>query len=291
MTLLSRCSLFVTLVVGLSNVSHAGITFTAFGAFGQGGIVNGQTLTFGNGGEIFEIDSFIKIGGVDLNGPVLGTSAQLSLDPLPPGLTFAFTSTLSPDSTDLRLQYSFTNTSAASILDVQFFSFIDPQIDDPFNTYFNEAATVSGSLGFGASDGDPDSFEIDEPGYIFGDIFDNLLLGSLDNTNAITASFPDDVSLALGFTLGDLPSFAGATITILLSDDGDSIGSLALDHYDTDPFSPDHLTISGNAQTTAVPEPSTFVMFSMLLLALPFLTRRHKRPSPATPSATTATHR
>lgn len=41
------------------------------------------------------------------------------------------------------------------------------------------------------------SWEIDEPGFVFRDIYDNFLLGTLDN--AIGSPLPDDVSMALGW--------------------------------------------------------------------------------------------
>jgi hypothetical protein len=70
------------------------------------------------------------------------------------------------------------------------------------NGYFNE---------FGGGVGTPPSggplatltWEIDEPGYVFGDIYSNFAAGSLDNSNGVPDTAPDDVSMALawGFTL------------------------------------------------------------------------------------------
>jgi hypothetical protein len=54
-----------------------GFVFTPFGPNGEGGTFNGQTMTFGATGSVFEIDSYLNIAGEDLNGPAFGTSAQL----------------------------------------------------------------------------------------------------------------------------------------------------------------------------------------------------------------------
>ena len=101
-------ALAVCSVLILAVPSQAQIVYSAFGTMGEGGSDNGQTFTFGSGGNVFQIDSFLNISGMDLNGGgVLGTSGQLSIDALPTGLTFAFDSSLSGDSSDLTLTYKF----------------------------------------------------------------------------------------------------------------------------------------------------------------------------------------
>jgi len=87
--------LFVVPVIFFSSPAW-GITFTPFGSTGEGGLSNGQTLTIGSGGEVFELDAFLRIGGMDLNGANFGSSAQLSLDALPLDLDFTFSSSLLP---------------------------------------------------------------------------------------------------------------------------------------------------------------------------------------------------
>lgn len=258
-------SLVLATVLFLANSGSvsAEIVFGSFGRDGEGGSANGQLFTFGSGGEFFEVDSFLNISGSDLNGSTVGSSAQLSIDPLPSGLSFSFTPLLSSDKTDLTLRYEFTNQSGGAFSDVKFFPFVDAQIDEPTNTYFNEAGDIAGSLGTGVADSDPDSFEIDEPGFVFGNIFDNLRLGSLDNTNNVPSSFPDDVSMALGFDLGSLNPLDKATVDVFLSEDGDSIGSFSLLHFDTDAGSADTLTLSGQSSVTAVPEPSAIFLMAL----------------------------
>ena len=56
---------------------------------------------------------------------------------------------------------------------------------------------------YGISSGTPSSgqtWEIDEPGYVFGDIYFNVLSGTLDSENAVPGGLENDVSLALGWS-------------------------------------------------------------------------------------------
>jgi hypothetical protein len=100
-------------------------------------------------------------------------------------------------------------------------SFFDHEIIEDMNTFFNE---------FGAENGTPaagQTWEIDEPGYVFGDIYENTTGWNeldfdytspvgLDNTNNVPAGLEDDVSMAMGwdFTLGTDET---ATIEFILS--------------------------------------------------------------------------
>lgn len=80
--------------------------------------------------------------------------------------------------------------------------FVDHEIDEAVNTYFNETGAAAGVPSAGQS------WEVDEPGYISGDIYGNLAAGTLDNALGVSVfgntTFPDDVSMALAhdFTLG-----------------------------------------------------------------------------------------
>lgn len=79
----------------------------------------------------------------------------------------------------------------------RFAAWFDYEIDPLRNTFFNEYGDAVGSPAVGQS------WEIDEPGYVYGDIYANVLAADLDNTNGVPAVAPDDVSFALGwdFTL------------------------------------------------------------------------------------------
>lgn len=250
--------------------SSLAVAFTPFGPKGEGGRVNGQTFTIGAGGALDEADAFLAIEGQDLNGATPGTAAQLSQDALPAGLAFTFASSLSPDATDLTLLYTFTNGGAAPLAALTFLSFVDFEIDETVNTFFNEYAEAGGSLPPGSG------FEVDEPGFSFGDIFGNLRAGVLDGTNPLPTGSPDDVSMALSFALGPLNPGQSALVQILLSEDGDRLGSFALTQRDADPASSGTvITFSG----AIVPEPGTGLLVAAGLAGLASRARRAARRS------------
>ncbi|MDT8282666.1 MAG: hypothetical protein RQ982_07620, partial [Gammaproteobacteria bacterium] len=89
--------------------------------------------------------------------------------------------------------------------------YFDFEIFEDFNTFFNESGSATGTPAIGQS------WEIDEPGFIFGDIVDNVLLGSLDNSNGVPTGFEDDVAFALGWDFVLLDDDA-ATISYIFSD-------------------------------------------------------------------------
>ncbi len=90
-------------------------------------------------------------------------------------------------------------------------AFFDFEFDEVNNTFFNEYGNENGALGAGQS------WEIDEPGYIFGDIYDNVSGSTLDNTNSVPIGSEEDVSFALGW---DFNLLAGqiAQISFTVSD-------------------------------------------------------------------------
>lgn len=88
--------------------------------------------------------------------------------------------------------------------------FVDPEIDQGTNTFFNEYGANNGSLATGQS------WEIDEPGFAFGDIFDNFKAGTLDNSNGVPSTARDDVSMALGWTYS-LAADETATVKFVLT--------------------------------------------------------------------------
>lgn len=259
--------LAVCVSVAALGVPAVADSFTPFGTNGEGGSVNGQTYIVGSGGSVFELDALLNIAAFDLNGATPGTSAQLSTDGLPAGLAFSFAAALSAGGTDTVLTYSFFNGTGGLLSDLRFFAYLDAEIDAAINTFFNEFGAVFGAPGGGG----PDAFEIDEPGFVFGDIYDNLRLGALDDTNAVPSGAPDDVAMALGFFLGNLGIGATATVQIMISSVGNHFGSFFLVHADSD--SPTTITYSGTRtisapapQGSTVPEPGTLALLGGALV-------------------------
>ena len=148
--------------------------------------------------------------------------------------------------------------------------FVDHEIDEPINTFFNENGATSGTLAAGQS------WEIDEPGFVFGDIFANFLTSALDGTNGVPAGLEDDVSMAMGF---DFVLGAGdtATIDFLLSTTAPGSGFF-LAHTDpaslagllglTGPDDAVFFSASLDITPTAVPEPGTQALLGIALVAL-----------------------
>jgi uncharacterized repeat protein (TIGR01451 family) len=150
--------------------------------------------------------------------------------------------------------WQFTNTTGAALQNVRFVVFLDADIDRDANTFFNEYGEfVSLALPPGAPAGSiaASSWEIDEPGFVFGDIQQNAMTGLLDNTNGVPQSAPDDVSLALGYQAGSLAAGQKADFSFLIS--ADNVGGLR----QVDPDSNASFYFNGYALPIAVNTPPT----------------------------------
>jgi hypothetical protein len=172
------------------------------------------------------------------------------------GLNVTFTNTLDADNFG-NVTWEVTNDTGGDLFDVKFFGFLDAEIDEPVNSFFNESGALVSVTGAGSSDTAADSWEIDEPGFVFGDIFDNLLDGSLDNLNSVPAGQEDDVSLALGFDIGTLLS--GQSLLATFDTSLDNIGGLS----HTDPDSDITFYFNGSValqDVSSVPEPGTLML-------------------------------
>ena len=105
--------------------------------------------------------------------------------------------------------------------------FVDHEIDESLNSFFNENAVGLGALAAGQS------VEADEPGFVFGDIYNNFLANTLDNTNAVTPGLEDDVSMAIGW---DFVLAAGETAvaSFFVGQVSGSAGAFNFRHTDAD---------------------------------------------------------
>jgi len=150
--------------------------------------------------------------------------------------------------------------------------FFDYEIDEALNTFFNEAGNVAGVASIGQS------WEVDEPGYIFGDIYDNFALGSLDNTNAVPEDgFPntEDVSVAFGWDF-NLAADETATVGFTVSETAPTDGLFLIQH---DPDSDATLYFSSTLEVEGggepeVPIPAAGILFGSGLMALIGLRRK-----------------
>lgn len=176
--------------------------------------------------------------------------------------------------------WTFTNTTGSTLTNFSLFGFLDADIDRDLNTFFNEYGLfVDLSLPFGAPSGaiGATSWQIDEPGFVFGSILNDLAAGTLQNANFVSSATPDDVSLALGFLIGNLAPGQTANLTLRLS--LTSIGGL----QQFDPDSNNGFFLNGYATIGAleeppppsdVPEPSSLALCAAGVGALLLLRKR-----------------
>ena len=149
-----------------------------------------------------------------------------------------------------------------------FIAFFDYEIDEEINHIINETGWSHGTLST------EQSWEIGEPGYAFGDIYTNVLSGSLDNTNGLEG-LTSDASVALGwsFSLNELQT---ALIALMITDVAPTSG-FYLQQYDPDSHSSVYfsstLTIS-EPSASPVPEPGTMLLLGCGIIGLSRFGRR-----------------
>lgn len=145
-----------------------------------------------------------------------------------------------------------------------FIAFFDHEIDEAINTFFNEIGSKNGSPAGGQS------WEIDEPGFANGDIYDNVSANSLDDGIGTSiygdTTFPDDVSMAMGW---DFILQAGETAYIELMLGYDIPSGFYLSQ--TDPGSQETIYFSSTLDIRGeqpIPEPATMLLLGTGLAGL-----------------------
>lgn len=159
------------------------------------------------------------------------------------------------------LDFAFSSPGSHSLL-----AFFDFEIAASSNTYFNE---------FGSATGNPvpgQSWQIDEPGFVFGTIYDNFLDDSLNNTNSLPQHASDDVSFALGWSF-ELLENENAELSLFASDTA-PVEGFFLSHSDLDPDVNQSIYLWGELKISSipvsVPEPASFALLLVGLVGLTF---------------------
>jgi hypothetical protein len=150
--------------------------------------------------------------------------------------------------------------------------FLDHEIVEATNTFFNEVGGTGGVAAAGQSweiDG-PSSFAL--PG---ADIFDNFLVSTLDNSNNIPVT-GEDVSMALGWDYNlavDQTAKMEFLLSVIAPSSGFYLAHTDLGNNQTIYFSS---TLNIKGTPTGVPEPGTILLLGAGLIGLVGTYRRRK---------------
>ena len=168
---------------------------------------------------------------------VFGSS--LTGEPPPPGLD-----TSGIDFVTGLGTMTYTQTAPGNHFVIGFF---DVDVGISPDIFYNEYGTVFGSPEPGQS------WEIDEPSYVFGDIWFNVQDGLLDNTNALPQGLEEDVSMAIGWDYSLPPG--GTAVIDFTAGWAEPASGFYLSQTDVD--TGETVYLSSTIDITVIPEPLT----------------------------------
>jgi len=155
------------------------------------------------------------------------------------------------------LTWSITNNSGVDIVNSEFTGFLDIDLGivffDNFGALYASPDDVNAHY---------DSWEIDDRDPFFGDIYEHVQnIAPLDDTNALPAGSPGDVSMALGFDIDDWLDGETIIVTFLISDT--LVGPAALAQFDgLDTAQSDGVYFSGSIdRVSVIPIPGSGGLF------------------------------
>lgn len=221
--------------------------------------------------EVYDVGAFLHSSSVGSSS--LGHLDGVFNDFDGSGIGLSFVRNLDADGIG-TFTWNFSNNTGQTLNDVWLFGFLDAEIAPDLNSSYNEYGRLESVNGTGAGDIAADSWEIDEPGFSTGDIFDHLIDGALDDQNSVPTGSENDVSLALGFHLGDL--FAGDSWILTLQTSFDNIGGLV--HGDSGLLT--EFFFNGTAEvrrgTIPVSEPQAYLLMLLGLCGLAWQRRQSR---------------
>ena len=123
--------------------------------------------------------------------------------------------------------------------------------------------------GTGGAPGAGQNWEVDEPGFLFGDIYANFVAGALDNSNGVPAGTANDLAMALGWNFSLASGVAEVVFyTSLLQPD------VPFYLWQSDSSSEQTIYLWSVISSSGVPEPGTLMLFGIGLASLGLARRR-----------------
>ncbi len=235
--------------------SNAWAITVSFGPYGESGSIWGEEISFVGFDASGNLSAVNQVYEWNANLNSGGTGYWLSDGPIA-GIDYSFLANVY-DNYFIQT-YTFTNRTGSLLSDLTFYSFLDPDLDEAYNGWWNEFGEhykdpvtgwdvvrqydLSGTgIFLSGVNRAPDYWEIDRTDYVFDDIEKELVGNYPPNYG------PDNLGLALGWELDDLAV-------------GESI------------------SISARVDAQPVPEPNTvFLLGSGLISIFGFSFRRRRQ--------------